>query len=58
MTLREFVQTLFAVFGGGLAAYIAIRVDITHHAARLLNVEKSTDKAHERLDSILMERRK
>lgn len=54
LTLKEFVQILFAAFTGGVAAYAAIKSDLAAHGARLKLVEESADKAHERIDAVLM----
>lgn len=40
-----------AVIGGG-SVYAAIRSDLAALAARMVNVEKMTDSAHERIDSL------
>lgn len=58
ISLKEFVQMLITVFAGGLASYIAIRSDLSDLKARMRIVEQNSDKAHERVDGILMERRK
>jgi hypothetical protein len=54
LSLKEFVQILVTVFGGGLASYVAIRSDIAAMKARVSMVEHSTDEAHKRIDSVLM----
>lgn len=58
LSIKEFVQILFSVFGGGLAAYTAIRTDIAGLKTRMLHVEAAIVSAHGRVDSILMGHKK
>jgi uncharacterized protein (DUF697 family) len=58
ITLKEFVQMIITVVGGGLATYTAIRIDIASLKVRMHTLEGDVNKAHDRVDQILMERRK
>ena len=57
ITLKEFVQILFTVFAGGLASYVAIRMDLAVQKSRLTNVEEGVKTAHKRIDSVILGRR-
>jgi hypothetical protein len=48
--LAEFITPLLGATFGGFAAYVAIRSDLENLKARMLNVEQSTVRAHDRID--------
>lgn len=54
--MGEFISVLIpAILGAGsgaMAAYVAIKSDLSELRARVVNVEKSGDRAHERLDNL------
>ena len=54
-TLLKFVSEGLSAAFGAIAAYAAIRSDLADHKARIKNLEESSNKAHERIDSILMQ---
>jgi hypothetical protein len=56
--LGNLVEAVAGAFFGALGAYVAIRSDLADHKARIKIVEIRTGEAHDRIDSILMERRK
>lgn len=50
--MGEFFGLAIASVSGGVACYVAIRSDLAEQRARIVNVEKSTDRAHDRIDNI------
>jgi hypothetical protein len=54
--LLEVLTLAFA--GGGAAVAGAIRSDLKHIAHRLQRVEDSTARAHERIDEVILDRRR
>jgi hypothetical protein len=50
-SLMEILTNLVGPLLGGIAAYVAIRSDLAALTARMSNVEKTADSAHERIDS-------
>lgn len=46
------MMPLLGAFGGGLAAYISIRSSLATLIAQVAILEKSVDRAHERIDSM------
>ena len=58
LSLKEFIQIVFTVFGAALTSYMAIRNDLAVLKSRMDSVENESGKAHGRIDGILMERRK
>ena len=55
-TTLEFIKAAAGAMFGALGAYAAIRSDLADHKARIKNLEESANKAHERIDSILMDK--
>lgn len=53
--MNEFIAVLIpAVLGAGtgaMAAYVAIKSDLSELRARMVNVEHSANRAHERIDN-------
>ncbi|NBR71769.1 MAG: hypothetical protein EBT75_06725 [Proteobacteria bacterium] len=57
----EFVMQILGVLitaavgacGGALGAYVAIKSDLAAVKARLDNLEKAADKAHDRIDGLM-----
>lgn len=50
--MSEFLGIAIASVSGGVACYVAIRADLAEQKARIVNVEKSTDRAHDRIDNL------
>lgn len=56
MSFLEFLRdygALLSGLGGGLAAYVAIRVDLAAHQERIKNAERLAVGAHDRIDDLL-----
>lgn len=49
--MPEWMMQLGAAVIGGVSVYAAIRSDLAALAARMVNVEKTADSAHERIDN-------
>lgn len=50
--LSVLIPAILGAGGGSLAAYVAIKSDLSELRARVINVEKSGDRAHDRLDNL------
>ena len=48
------LTALLGAFGGGLAAYVAIRSDLADHGARIKNLEDAAKAERSRMDVLLM----
>lgn len=48
-----FITAAIGACGGALGAYIAIKSDLAAVKARLDNLEKAADKAHDRIDGLM-----
>jgi hypothetical protein len=55
--LPNWVQVLLGAFAGGAGCYAAIRADLADLKARTMILEHSNSRAHERIDSIQLQRR-
>jgi hypothetical protein len=53
MDMTAIIQSIIGAAIGALAAYVAIRSDLAALKARMDNVEKSSDQAHSRIDTLL-----
>ena len=47
------IQAMLGAAAGAFGAYVAIRADLADLKARMANVERASDQAHERIDKIL-----
>ena len=47
------LQAVIGAAAGAFGAYVAIRADRADRRARMVNVERASDQAHERIDKIL-----
>lgn len=50
----DIISLLGGIFGGSLAVYGAIRADLARAIAKAEAAEKSADKAHQRIDSLIL----
>ena len=53
MDMTAIIQSIIGAGLGAFGAYVAIRSDLAALKARMDNVEKSSDQAHSRIDTIL-----
>lgn len=51
--LGVLVTAAIGACGGALGAYVAIKSDLAAVKARLDNLEKAADKAHDRIDGLM-----
>ena len=47
----ELLKSILGALIGGAAVYAAIKSELSDHKARITILEKSNDKAHERIDA-------
>lgn len=53
MDMTPIIQSIIGAAFGAVGAYVAIRSDLAALKARMDNVERSSDQAHNRIDNIL-----
>ena len=53
MDMTALMQALIGAGMGALGAYVAIRSDLANLQARVKVIEERSDKAHDRIDTIL-----
>ncbi len=51
--MSDFITPLLGALAGGASVYAAIRSDLAALQARITIVEKSNDKAHDRIDGMM-----
>jgi hypothetical protein len=50
--LQQLVLPLFGAFGGGIGVYASIRADLAQMRATVAILERSTERAHARIDDL------
>lgn len=53
MELTALIQAIIGAGIGALGAYVAIRSDLANLQARVKVIEERSDKAHDRIDTLL-----
>lgn len=53
MDYFEIIKSAIGALVGGAAVYAGIKAELSEHKARIIHLERSSDQAHTRIDSIL-----